>query len=287
MVNELRNVCELPNNERIWAAAVEKNDEDLLRLLRDQDMVAIEVRYHRSCYQNYVSNDTHVLKGTGEKSEKLYKWWNSRPYALFVQRMIVEKIVRKGKAYRLSYLTEVLNETIINKEIKTCVLKEILQRCFPQLVFLQQDYRTQSPLLLYEGSVSDFVCPENELDVPNESLFLSDDDASDSETECHTLLLKDPHVLKQYDCRAAYHVCMQLRSCVEEAAENPLAKISNLWPPEAKHLTVENVRRIVPVNLFNCIAWIVGATADYSTDDNFLDVNDDEHGPSQNVSWKA
>ena len=102
--------------------------------------------------------------------------------------MIVEKIVRKGKAYRLSYLTEVLNETIINKEIKTCVLKEILQRCFPQLVFLQQDYRTQSPLLLYEGSISDFVCPENELDVPNESFFLSDDDASDSETEYHTLL---------------------------------------------------------------------------------------------------
>ena len=84
--------------------------------------------------------------------------------------------------------------------------------------------------------------------------FLSDDDASDSETECHTLPLKDPHVLKQYDCRAAYHVCMQLRSCVEEAAENPLAKTSNLLPPEAKHMTVENVRRIVPVNLFNCIA---------------------------------
>ena len=141
---------------------------------------------------------------------------------------------------------------------------------------MKQDYRTQSPLVLYEGSVSDFVCPENELDVPNESLFLSDDDASDSETECHTLLLKDPHVLKQYDCRAAYHVCMQLRSCVEEAAENPPAKTSNVWPSEAKHMTVENVKRIVPVNLFNCIAWIVGATADYSTDDNFLDVNEDE-----------
>ena len=92
---------------------LKKNDEDLLRLLRDQDMVAIEVRYHRSCYQNYVSNDTHVLKGTGEKSEKLNKWWNSRPYALFVQRMIVEKIVRKGKACSLSYLTEVLNESSI------------------------------------------------------------------------------------------------------------------------------------------------------------------------------
>ena len=74
----------MPNNERIWDAAVEKDYEDLLRLLRHQNMVAIEVRYHRSCYQNYVLNDKRVLKGNGEKSEKLNKWWNSRPYALFV-----------------------------------------------------------------------------------------------------------------------------------------------------------------------------------------------------------
>ena len=34
-------------------AAQQKNDEDILLKIRDQDLVAIEARYHQHCYSTY------------------------------------------------------------------------------------------------------------------------------------------------------------------------------------------------------------------------------------------
>lgn len=44
--------CET-NNNLLLEAAIAKNDEHLLIQIRDKDLIAIEMQYHRSCYKNY------------------------------------------------------------------------------------------------------------------------------------------------------------------------------------------------------------------------------------------
>ena len=34
-------------------AALARNDEDLLLQIRDKDCIAVEVKYHRTCYKSY------------------------------------------------------------------------------------------------------------------------------------------------------------------------------------------------------------------------------------------
>jgi len=49
-------------------AAEMKSDESILRHIRDKDCVAIEVKYHRTCYRNY----TRFLSKTESSKEERY-----------------------------------------------------------------------------------------------------------------------------------------------------------------------------------------------------------------------
>jgi hypothetical protein len=58
------------------------------------------------------------------------------------------------------------------------------------------------------------------------------------------------------DTRTLYHISMQLRHDVEEAAD----KSEKLWPPEAQHMSLDVAMTLEPVLL----AWIVGAPDSYA-----------------------
>ena len=52
---------------------------------------------------------------------------------------------------------------------------------------------------------------------------------------------------------------------MEQAAQR--SSTSSVWPPEAKHMSLDTAEHIVPVPLFNALAWTVGATSEYIQDD--------------------
>ena len=85
-------------------AAELKNDEKILVQIRDKDCVAIEVRYHKSCYQNYTKFLTRDQKET-EKSAPTYE----KTFEIFCKNVIEGQIIKDKD---IIYMKELLNRFI-------------------------------------------------------------------------------------------------------------------------------------------------------------------------------
>ena len=81
--------------------------------------------------------------------------------------------------------------------------------------------------------------------------------------------------------RTLFHTSIQLKRHVEEAAQH--SSSSELWPPEAKHMSLEQAEKIVPVQLFNALAWIVGASSEVQVG-SFVHVTDGDKKTTECVS---
>ena len=177
--------CEIVRSDRLLSAALAKEDEELLGPIQDGDLVAIELRYHHACFMKYTNEarDSGKSTITGKGT-----WQHSKAYTVFKEKIIVNKLVKKGKALRMTRLTELLTETAKEVEnhdirVKPYALKCKLQRDFPQLIFIQPRARNQSEVVLYEGAVSEFVIPAAEDDLPVETDSSDEDTSSSCESE--------------------------------------------------------------------------------------------------------
>ena len=85
-------------------AAELKNDEKILVQIRDKDCVAIEVRYHKSCYRNYTKFLTRDQKET-EKSAPTYE----KTFEFFCKNVIEGQIIKNKD---IIYMKELLNRFI-------------------------------------------------------------------------------------------------------------------------------------------------------------------------------
>ena len=93
-------------------------------------------------------------------------WQHSKAYTVFKEKIIVNKLVKKGKALRMTRLTELLTETakeVENRDIhvKPYALKCKLQRDFPQLIFIQSRAQNQSLFSKIVTCKSDHSLPPN------------------------------------------------------------------------------------------------------------------------------
>ena len=163
--------CETKDAGRLREAAERKKDENILREIRDQDCVAIEVKYHKSCYQKYTSFLKREIKNTKSKYDK--------PFEAFCKEIIDEKLIKNKEIW---YTKDLRKEFIrVAKEtdnidascFKTFSLKQRLIRSHPQLVFYTPAIRNVSEMVYVEN-----LCPE---DIVEEHMMMKSVDASDGE----------------------------------------------------------------------------------------------------------
>ena len=89
----------------------------------------------------------------------------------------------------------------------------------------------------------------NEEDFDKESCTIDDDDVnSNRETEGNS---------KVNELQILYNAALILRQKVQE-----IPKLNLPWPPLASDLTMDNVRKVVPCELFNVLAWICGFSSE-------------------------
>ncbi len=228
-------------------AAEKKKDESILAQTRGKDCVAIEVRYHRHCHLDYCRFLTRKLT-VSKTNDELYH----SSYTAFCSKTIDEKLLKKKRIMRMRVLHEIFVEQVMKtKNLDTSNyrptrLKTRLQRDYPQLVFHHPVTRNQSELgFVEELSVGEVAETSGTADTEGAS---SSENDSDEEMITGTLTDEKEVTLKEY-----YDVAMALHNAIKGAQA-----MDSSWPPSSVDLSTNQVLKMVPIVLFNFIAWILG-----------------------------
>ncbi|XP_061908298.1 uncharacterized protein LOC133653234 [Entelurus aequoreus] len=140
---------------QLLKAAEIKKDAAILLHINDKDCVAIEVRYHRTCYRQYtrflsLSTATH----TATRDEQIQPFADS--YNLFCDQVIRQRIIIDKEVLRMDKLRKLFVDTVKKHEdldasgYRRDKLKRRLVRDFPQLVFHCPPQRNVSEMVFVE-----------------------------------------------------------------------------------------------------------------------------------------
>lgn len=239
-------------------AAISKNDERMLVRIRGIDLVAKEAHYHKSCYREYTRKD-EAPKVCSKKNVAEFE----RVFLDFSLNVIEKRVIESGEVFRMDKLTQVFVERLrengiaeLFPDFRNCQLKRRLVQKYPNLIFLKNKTRNACELVLSEirhvakvidndGSSTDMT------ETESESEMSVDDETNQAQSQ-------NPEVnpVSLYDqFSRLYTSALFLRNVL---AKTP--KSCGAWPPTAKSMENDAIKNFVPYELFNFLAWSVGAT---------------------------
>ncbi len=242
-------------------AAEKKNDERILVQIRGKDCVALEVRYHKVCYSNYTKFLTRETKERSEteKSTSVYE----KSYDVFCKKVIETEVIGNKQ---MKYMNELLEkfvtiardtENVDASKYRAFKLKQRLMKSYPQLVFCVPKMRNVSEIVYVENLDSSELVEEHMLsksenkdeDWDEENCTIEDEDLNSNAETVGSSEVNELQIL--------YNAALILREKVQE-----IPKLNLSWPPLASDLTMDNVRKVVPCELFNVLAWICGFSSE-------------------------
>lgn len=251
-------LAETFNGGLLREAAERKKDESILTHIRGKDCVAIEVRYHRHCHLDYCRFLTRKL--TDKQNDELYQ----SSYTTFCFKTIDEKLIKEKQIMRMRVLHEIFVQQVMKTEeldasnYRPSRLKTRLQRDYPQLVFHRPATRNQSELVFVE-----------ELSVGEVAETCGTADSEGEESDGDEEIIIQPIVhQKEVTLKEFYDVAMGLKNAIKGAPG-----MDSSWPPSAVDLSTDQVLKMVPIVLFNFIAWTLGFS-DYPEMSSRLELED-------------
>ena len=243
---------------RLREAATRNGDENILLQITDKDCTAIEVRYHKRCYQRYTeflrTEDGEESKESEVRPQYKYK----KSFGVFCVKFVKEKIIDNEEIYYMQKVKEEFIRTVAAVEncdasnYKSFRLKNRLVERFPQLVFHRPNKRNKSEIV-YADNLCRGMVAEHYL---KEEILTSQ---SDTKTEDEVV---DDRFLKNRDNLATlkefYGVACTLRNILRSRTQTWYEN----WPPLSSDITGESVRKLVTPPLFNFFAWLLGFSED-------------------------
>lgn len=230
-------------------AAEGLNDESILLLIRDKDMVAIEAKYHRSCYKTYTSK---YLKKTDRTlaTETIYK----QTFKKFCTDVIEKQIIGECKVIPFTKLLSTFQSMFsASSEVSACgrngfYVKHKLSQVYPQLRFVKRSKRNQSELVLSEGMQSTLA--DN----------ISSDSPQSSEESAHEQCDNDEQSRQSTTCTHDIDLTerMYLSATFIHSKIGMLSGLKNVWPITTADIENYPYDEIVPSELYNMLAWITG-----------------------------
>ncbi|KAL1251048.1 hypothetical protein QQF64_018844 [Cirrhinus molitorella] len=226
-----------------------KADTSILVHIRDKDCVSLEVRYHKSCYRQYtrfLTKSTATVTGTLEEENE--------------------------PTFDVSYKTFSKKDLYKYWQDK---LKRRLTRDFPQLVFHSPKKRNISELVFVETLSADKLIdrlPHPSGTETTESTEITSQ--SDGEnTPGTTAGLQRPTSVASIntteDTRTLYSAALIIKMILCDSSG-----MTCPWPPTSDDLNVSEAKSVVPVELYNLISWIIGATEEPASS-HYVDIPDD------------
>lgn len=222
--------------------------------IRNEDCVAIEVKYHNSCYRDFTRYLTKPSKPE-QPGQSSY----GKAFEIFA-KLVHTQIIENKEIMRLKKLKDLfvkqIREThgVDAHSYKTGYLKERLIKKFPQLCFITPQMRSQGDIVYVNDiSMSSLIEEKTILHEETQTTTTSETDSSENSTgmPSQTGVHADPNPLLNM-----YMTAMDLRNTIKQEES------SLLWPPTAETLTLQEAERTVPNILYNFLAWIVGASED-------------------------
>ena len=236
----------------------------------DKDCVALEVKYHKRCYERYTSCVRHAGPEEEEKYESCKYIKSFESFCEYVEQEIVN-------GHNIVYMSNLKDEfvkivrAIENEDAsnyRTFRLKRRLQDRFPQLVFHKPRRRFTSEIV-YAEDMSQGGVAERALNSEEQNdLDKMDDDEEGDEDPAEAPRIDD----RRITLKELYTVALGLKENIRSTTS---VSWYEQWPPLASDITVENVRKIVTPRLFNFIAWILGYS-DEPEESEYVDL-DNEH----------
>uniref|UniRef100_UPI0035901801 uncharacterized protein isoform X2 n=1 Tax=Myxine glutinosa TaxID=7769 RepID=UPI0035901801 len=238
--------CETIAGGQLLNAALMRKDEHLLVHVRGRDLVALEVRYHRSCYLSY-TRVVRTKQGLDADTCELY----APSYARFCHSIIDERILKGKEILRLTKLLKLFVRMVHDVEgldassYKTTNLKRRLQRSHRVLCFIRPTRQFESDLVFVESLGVEDVIEDAVVDASSEG--------SESERSVGA----SPSQCVDLDGLRTLYSAAQILKCSLDSIET-----SSTWPPTAEDLHIQTTNHIIPYQLFNFLAWSSGLSQD-------------------------
>ncbi|XP_041466296.1 uncharacterized protein LOC121416845 [Lytechinus variegatus] len=251
--------CETLTGGQLLKAAEIRKDEHMLLQIREKDLVALEVRYHRSCYLSYCK----VVKPRIENNLP-FKQIYELSYSRFCQDIIEQRIIRGQEILRLTKLLKLFVKTVKEVEgleagsYKSANLKRRLKESYPVLCFSRPSRQYESEIVFVESLHVEDVIESAVADVSSEE-SQSESDGSMRPTKVRS----DQQIL-----RSLYTAAGIIKNALEGV------DLKTTWPPTSDYLTIEQSKRLVPWQLFNFLAWMSGVNQEPKED--MVDVSHDD-----------
>ena len=244
-------------------AAEALQDETIIVNIRGQDLVAIEVRYHRSCYKDYTEFLVHQKgnKASGNQSCTSYK----KALEVFCCTVVDTCIIDKLQIMRMVSLQELFIKTVRevenlddSVEVRGFYLKQKLKARYPLLQFLKHIKRNSS---------ENVFCKEGFSLLADRWTFQSDLEKLES-TDCEC---QGPQLGSDYHCQESRRI-LYLASQHLQGFIIDTPALSG-WPPTANDIR-DSAQQLIPPQLFYFLAWITGS-ANVVEFNNFVEAGDD------------
>ncbi|XP_071817001.1 uncharacterized protein [Apostichopus japonicus] len=234
----------LDAERRLKSAALQSNDEKLLFQIRDKDLIAVEVCYHRNCYSSYVRTHGNVDRTNQQSAENQETDAEAfEDLALYVEGTVIVK----GEVLKISKLMEQYMGFVhakggSNAQFRTEKLKKkLLARFGPKITFWRPKKRNRCELIY-----SDFL-PKGAL------LEKNVDSSSMSEgSDCTGMNTTNPgQSIQVQETRDLYHAAQILRRSMMDIGDGLQ------WPPTSNQLNSSDVDKIIPLQLHNFLALLI------------------------------
>ncbi|XP_063046370.1 uncharacterized protein LOC134440288 isoform X3 [Engraulis encrasicolus] len=248
--------CEAGLKGKLLQAAEKNDDHTILLHIKDEDCVALGVQYHRSCYREY----------TRKKTTKVEEPTFDVSYKMFCERIIRQRLINNQEVMKMEQLQKIFTvmatsiEGLDASDYSEVKLKSRLRRDFHQLVF-QTLKRCPSQLVFAESPTEtetpmDTTQPSPAAEQPSQS---GETTPSNSATEEKTV---DLHTTPE-ETRTLYTAALLLKTLLSDA-------------PPPQDVSVNEGLTVVPLELFNLVSWVIGASEE-PTLEHTVNIPDDLH----------
>eukprot|EP00057_Strongylocentrotus_purpuratus_P028770 XP_011683244.1 PREDICTED: uncharacterized protein LOC105447183 [Strongylocentrotus purpuratus] len=257
--------CQFVDGGKLLQQAINEQNTRILGLIQKQDCVAIEVKYHATCFRNF----TRPLTRTESlQPDRLY----SLSFSKFCKEVIEVKLIADKKVLELIALKRTFVKTVRDVEgkdiasYKSYNLKRRLQNLYPSLRFVQPKNRNESEIVFVNDLSTESLFSDDRacIDEPSDR-FDTDTDSEEDSYFLPTARDSEPYL------RERYTSAIVLKKEIEDIPKETMP-----WPPNSFHLNQDKAESIVPVKLYNFLAWMTGLSEE-PTDDKFVHVSEDKH----------
>ena len=258
------NISEFGSTSLTTAAQI-RNDTRLLLHINNQDTIAMEIKYHPSCYKEYVrQRELERLEDQHCREEDTDGVGYSKAFQR-LKTIIDEEILKNSKAIPMSelverYTTFLVNEGVAVTTYRSSKLKNRLVRCFGEKISFRQPINRNQSVIVYSSlvDVGDVV----ETIFKKSTLQYQEDEGEDLESNyCTTHEYQD-------ESYQVFHAAKVIRNVLVDV------KSTMTWPPSPDDL--DSGGSMVPDLVYNMMAWILSPQSEYS-EERVSEISPDVH----------